>query len=82
MEAPGKGFSLAGTKNMPADKTERRSCRNRSGDPPKFVLPIQRGSVRMKNNLLGSFWKLIKFRPTLNVFKPLDIESINSKPCL
>jgi hypothetical protein len=68
MEAPGKGFSFAGTKNIPADRIESRFFPNKSGDPPKFVLPIYRGSVIMKNNLLGSFWKLIKFWPILNGF--------------
>jgi hypothetical protein len=72
MEAPGKGFSLARTKNMPADMTDRMLCRISSGDPPKLSLPIQRGSVSMKNSLLGSFWKLIKFWPILNGLLLLD----------
>ena len=53
MEAPGKGFCF--TKNIPADKMESRFFQNRSGDPPKLTFPIQRGSVNMKTNLLGSF---------------------------
>jgi hypothetical protein len=61
MEAPGKGFSFGGTKNMPADRTDSRLSENKSGDPPKFVFPIHLGSVNIKINLLGSFWKLIKF---------------------
>jgi hypothetical protein len=54
--------------------TERMSSRISSGEPPKLALPIQRGSVNIKNSLSGSFWKLIKFRPTLNVFKPCFTE--------
>jgi len=67
---------------MSVDMTERMSSGITSGEPPKLVLPIQGGSVNKKDSLLVSFWKLIKFRPTLNVFKPLDIGLIKSKPCL
>jgi hypothetical protein len=67
---------------MSVDMTERMSSGITSGELPKLVLPIQGGSVNKKDSLLVSFWKLIKFRPTLNVFKPLDIGLINSKLCL
>lgn len=58
MDAPGKGFSFAGTKNIPADRIEIRFCPNKPGDPPKLAFPIHLGSVNIKNNRLGSFWKL------------------------
>jgi hypothetical protein len=59
---------------MLADMTEGMSSGISSGEPPKLALPIQGGSVNKKDSLLVSFWKLIKFRPTLNVFKPLYID--------
>jgi hypothetical protein len=42
MGAPGKSFSLSGTKNIAADMTERISSRISSGERPKLALPIQR----------------------------------------
>jgi hypothetical protein len=43
MEVPGKGFSFAGTKKMPADRTEKRLFPNMFG---------------IKINLFGSFGNL------------------------
>lgn len=80
MEASGKGFSFAGTKNIPADMTDTIFCRIRWGIPPKLALPTQRGSVSTKNSILGSFWKLIKFKCTLYDLEALNGGSINSKP--
>jgi hypothetical protein len=68
MEAPGKGFSFAGTKNILADRIDSGFFPNKSGDPPKLAFSIHRGSVNMKNNLFGSFWNLIKFWPIVVAF--------------
>lgn len=47
VEAPGKGFRCGGTKNMPADSTDSQGPENTSGDPPKFVILIHLGSVKI-----------------------------------
>ena len=80
MLAPGNSFSTGGTKNTPDAKTENSLFMFWDKPwPPKLLFPSQLGSVNIKNNLPGSFWKLIKFSPTLKGFAGLEFRgSINS----